>query len=81
MSDESHLPLVTVFDTDIIVPPTNVELDEVVSVFQLIYKVRDERERIGIMSGMFIEVLVVLAGMEFSILLFDKEERRGLGGV
>ena len=30
---------------------------------------------------MFVEVLVVLAGVEFTIFLLDKEERRCLGGV
>ena len=33
------------------------------------------------MNGVFIEVLVVLAGMEVSILLFNKEEGGGLGRV
>ena len=33
------------------------------------------------MGGMFIEVAVVLAGVEFAILLFDKEERGCLGGI
>ena len=36
---------------------------------------------IGIVNGMFIEVTVVLAGVEVSILLFDKEEGGGLGTV
>ena len=33
------------------------------------------------MNGVFIEILVVLAGVEVSILLFDKEEGGGLGRV
>ena len=33
------------------------------------------------MGGMFIEVVIVLTGVEFAVLLFDKEERRHLGAV
>ena len=33
------------------------------------------------MDGMFVDVTVVLAGAESSILLFNEEERRSLGGV
>ena len=33
------------------------------------------------MNGVFIEVLVVLAGVEVSILLFNKEKGEGLGRV
>ena len=36
---------------------------------------------VGVAGGVFIEVPVILAGTEFSILLFDKEERGGLGQV
>ena len=81
VGDEGCLPLVTVFNVDIVIPPLNVELSEVACVFQLIYKVGDEGERIDVVSGMFIEVMVVLTGVEFAILLFDKEEGECLEGV
>ena len=81
MGDEGHLPLVTILDADIVVPPMNIELSEVASVFQLVHKVGDERKGVGIAGGMFIEVSVVLAGVEFTIFLFDKEEAGYLGGV
>ena len=81
MCDESRLPLVTIFDADVVVPPMNIELSEVASVFQLVHKVRNEREGVGIAGGMFIEVVVVLTGVEFTVFLFDKEERGCLEGV
>ena len=81
VGDESHLPLVAVFDVDIVVPPTNVEFSEVASVFQLVHKVGDKRKGVGVMGGVFVEVLVVLAGAELAIFLFNKEERGGLRGV
>ena len=72
MGDESCLPLVAVFDADIVVSPTNIEFGEVVSIFQLVHKVGDERKGVGIMSGVFIEISVVLARTKFAIFLFDK---------
>ena len=81
MHDEGHFPLVTIFDMDIVVSPMNVKLGEVVNIFQLVHEVRDERERIGITGGMFIEVVVILARAEFPVFLFDKEEGGGLWGV
>ena len=81
VSDEGGLPLVAVFDLNIVVPPMNVELGEVASVFQLVHKVEDERKGVGVIGGMFIEVMIVLAGAELAILLFDEEEGGYLGRV
>ena len=50
-------------------------------IFEFINEVRDEGERIGILDGMFIQVAVILAGVEFPILLFDEKEGGGLGRV
>ena len=33
------------------------------------------------MNGVFVDIMVVLAGAESSIFLLDKKEGRGLGGV
>ena len=79
VGDEGCLPLVTILDADIVVPLTNVEFGEVTNVFQLVYKVGDEREEICIMGGVFVKVLVVIAGVEFAVLLFDEEEGGCLG--
>ena len=81
MCDKGSLPLVTVFDADIIVPPTNIEFGEVVSVFQLVHKVRDKGKGIDVSGSMLVEVLVVLARMQLAILFLNEEEGRGLGGV
>ena len=81
VGDKGRLPLVTIFDVDVVVSPTNIELSEVASVFQLVHEVRDERKGVGIVGGVFVEVSVILAGTEFSIFLFDEEEGGCLGGV
>ena len=40
-----------------------------------------EREGVGVMGSVFIEILVVLAEAKFTVFLFDKEERGGLWRV
>ena len=74
MGDEGRLPLVAVFDVDVVVSPTNVKLSEVASIFQLVHEVRDEGKGVGVVSGVFIKISVVLTGMEFAVFLLDKEE-------
>ena len=84
MGDEGCFPLMSILDGNIVVPPSKVEFGEVFHTFEFIDEVRDEGERIGILDGMFIQVVVILIGVEFPILLFDEEEGGGLervGGV
>ena len=81
MCNEGCLPLVPIFDADVVVSPLNVELGKVVSIFQLIHKVGDKGKGIGITSGVFVKITVVLTGVEFAVFLLDKEERRYLGGT
>ena len=81
MHDEGHFPLMAIFDADIVVSSANIKLGEVVSIFQLIHKVRDEWEGVCIMGGVFIKVPIVLERVKFAILLFDKEEGGYLRGV
>ena len=81
VGDESRLPLVTILDVDIVVPPTDIKFGEVTSIFQLVNEIRNERKGVGVVGGVFVEVPVILARMEFSIFLFDKEEGGHLGGI
>ena len=84
VSDEDCFPLMAILDTDVIVSPMNIEFRKVMSIFQLVHEVRDKRERVDIMGGVFIEVAIVLAGMKFAVFLLYKEEERHLrriGGV
>ena len=81
MHDEGCFPLVAIFDMDIVVSSMNIELGEVVSIFQLVHKVRYEGEGVCIAGGVFIEIPVVLAGTKFVIFLFNKKEGGGLQRV
>ena len=73
--DECSFPFVSFFDSDVVIPPPNVHFGDF---FQFVDEGRNERERIGILDSMFIEVLVVLARAKSSFLLLNKEEGRGL---
>ena len=81
MCNKSGLPLVTVLDADIVIPPADVKLSKQFGIFEFVDKVGDEGEWVGVAGGMFIQVSVILTGAEAAILLFDKEERRCLGRV
>ena len=81
VGNEGSFPLVSVFDSYVVVSPPDVELGENLGISQFVYKIRDEGKRVGVADGVFIDVAVVLAWAKSAILLFNKEERRGLGGV
>ena len=74
VSDEGSLPLMAIFDVNIVVPPSNIELGKMMNIFQLVYEIRNKGEGVGITGGMLIEVLVVVAGTKFPVFLLDKEE-------
>ena len=81
MCDESGLPLVTVFDADIVVPPADVKLGEQFGIFKFVDEVGNEGKWVGVAGGMFVQVSVILTGAEATILLFDKEKWECLGGI
>ena len=74
VGDEGGLPLVSVLDPYVIVPPSDVELGKDLSISQFVYEVGDKRKGIGVANGVFVDVAVVLARAESSIFLFDEEE-------
>ena len=81
MGNESGLPLVAFLDVDIVISPLNIKLGKDFGVFEFVNEVGDQREGICISDGVFIEVAIVLAGSESTVLFLDKEERRCLGGL
>ena len=80
MGDEDSLPLVAVFDLDIVISLLYIKLGEDRGVFEFVDEVRDSGEGVCISNSMTVEISVVLAGSETSILFLDEEERRSLGG-
>ena len=81
MSNEGSFPLMSIFDSDIVVSPSDVELGEDFHPLEFINKVGNERKRVCITDSVFIDVVIVLTGSEATVLLFDKEERGCLWGV
>ena len=79
--DEGSFPLMAIFDANIVVSPVDVKLGEQFGILELVDKVRDEGEWVGVMGGMFVQISVVLTGAETTVFVFNKEEWGCLGGV
>ena len=81
VGNEGCLPLVAIFDLYVVVSPADVELSKNLGVSQLVHEIGDEGKGVGVTDGMFVDVTIVLAWAESSVLLFDKEKKGGLGRV
>jgi len=80
-SSESGLPLVSLLNLNIVVPPLDIEFGKIPGVFESIDKIGDMRKRVSILDHMRIYVVIILAGTEHSVLLRDKEEGGRLWGL
>ena len=80
MGDEGSFPLVTLLYLDIVISPSYVKLGEDLGVFKFVDEVRNQGEGVCISDSMAIEVSVILARSEASILFLNEEERGSLGG-
>ena len=80
VGDEGGFPLVAFLDSDIVISPSYIKLVEDLGVFKFVNEVRNQGEGVCISNSMAIEILVVLARSEASILFLNEEERRSLGG-
>jgi hypothetical protein len=80
MGEEGALPLISVLDVDVVIAPSNVKFGKDLSSFEFVDEVRDEGKRVGIASGVGVQVSIVLTGAKFTVLFLYKEERGGLGG-
>ena len=79
--DEGSFPLVAICDVNIVIPPVDIELGEQFGILELVDEVGDKRKWVGISGGMFVQVAVVLTGVETAIFLLNKEEWGHLGGI
>jgi len=77
-SSESGLPLIGLLDPIIVVPPVDVQLGEALIMLQHIDKDGDARKGISVFEGMGVDITMVLAGPEYTILLRNKEEGQSL---
>ena len=79
IGDEGCFPLVSVFDSDVVVAPSDVELREEFCSFYSRDKLGDEWEWVAVLYCPFINLPIVLHWPELSVFLFDKEEGRCVG--
>ena len=80
VGDEGGFPLVAFLDSNIVISPAYIKLGKDFGVFKFVNEVGNQGEGVCISNSVAIEISVVLARSEASILFFDEEERRGLGG-
>ena len=80
-SSESSLPLIGLLYPNIVIPPPDIKFGKIPGVFESVDEVGDTRKRIGILDHMRVDIGIILAGAEHSILLWDKEERGCLWGL
>ena len=75
---------ITFLDTDIVVLPVDIKLDEVACTSEMVNKVRNEWKWIDILDSLWIECPIVLDKSERSILLLNEEYwccNGGFGGA
>ena len=80
-SSESGLSLISLLNPNVVISPPDIEFGEILGVFESVNEVRNMRKRVSILDGMRINVVIILARAERSILLQDKEEGGRLRGV
>ena len=83
MGNEGHFPLVSILNTNVVVPPSNIKFGKDFGIFNLINEVLDEGERVCIFDSMTVDISIILARLEGirGIFLVDKEEGCCLGGI
>ena len=81
IGDKGGFPLMPVLDSDIIIPPSNVEFGEDFHPLEFINEVRNEWEGVCVADSVFVNVAIVLARSKTTVFLLDEEERRHLWGI
>jgi hypothetical protein len=77
--------LVAIANANVVVPPSDIKLRKehqsmTVHSHEPIHELTYEGERGGISDGESIELSIVLDGSEITVLLLNKEERKGISG-
>jgi len=80
---EGGLPFVSFLYPDVVEAPSDVQFREVLGSAELRNQFQNQQEQVLVFHGHGVQRAVVLYQMEFSVLLFNKEDRsshRRLGG-
>ena len=81
VGDEGGFPLVAFLNSDIVISPLYIKLGEDLGIFKFVDEVGNQGEGVCISDSMVVEVSVILARSEASVLFLDEEERGSLGGL
>src|SRR6202789_2139655 len=71
---ESSLSLITILDSNVVVPPSDIQFSEVFGSFYFIRKFGNKREGISVFDGPIIQVPIVLTWSQLPVFLFDEEK-------
>ncbi|KAF9794510.1 hypothetical protein IEO21_11184 [Rhodonia placenta] len=74
VSHKGGFPLITGFDPDIVVSPSDIELRKERGTVELIYHLGDQRQGVAIFDHDRVQPAIVLYGEKHPFLLFDEEE-------
>ena len=74
MGNESSLPFMPVFDTDVVISPTDIKLGENLCSLEFINEIGNEWKEVCVANSVFVDIVIVLTRAETTILLFNKEE-------
>ena len=84
VGDEDRFPLVSILNMNVVVPPSDVKFGKDLGIFNLVDEVLDEGERICVLDGMTVYILVVLArleGIRGIFLSMKKKDAAFLSGI
>ena len=73
MTYKRGLPFVSFLDSDVVVPPSEVDLCEVLGSLELIDELGDERERVVVPNRVFVQIPIILYHPFPTVLLWYKE--------
>ena len=73
---EGRLPLISLLNPYIVVPPAHVQLREILRAAESMDQIIDEGQRVAVLSRDGVERAVVLDEAKFAVLLLDEEDRR-----
>ena len=79
--DECCFPLVFLSDANVVITPSNIKFSEQCRVLHIIDQLRDEGKRIPVANSVGVEISIVLARSQGSVLLGHEEKWRGLWGL
>ena len=80
MTYKGGLPFISFLYSDIVVPPSKIDLHKELRSFELVDKLRDKGQRVVVPNHMFVQMPIILHHPLVTIFLGYEEDRRRLFG-